>query len=539
MQHLTTAEVNELIKPSDEALDLVHEWLLTNGISKMAHSPGKDWVHVLIDVETAERLLDTVYYTFEHKEDGSQVVRAPSWSLPKHLHEHVDTIQPTNAFSRHSALKNDYIQFGDTPYQASSHNQTNLPVDPAIAKVCNINGTTPTCFKTLYKTLNYTQKAGNKSQIAFSNYLGEIPISPDAAQFASLFAPEAVPGAYALKKIDIADGPSQSGPLNISQAAEGISREANLDFETILGMTYPMPITSYSTGGVPPEIPDAAAGDPPGNEPYLDWVNYVLSSKSIPQVISTSYGDDEQTVPKDYAIRVCKSFAQLGARGVSLLFSSGDGGAGDIAGNTASECISNDGKNTTKFLASFPVSCPYVTGVGATMDFSPEVSAYRNTPGRGFYSSGSGFSEYFPRPSYQDAVVPAYVKSMNGEHTGLFNPLGRGYPDIAAQGLYFKYVWNGTVGTISGTSASSPLAASVIALVNDALIASGRSPLGFLNPWLYKHGYKGFTDITSGLNGGCNTTGFPTVKGWDAVTGFGTPIFPTMVQLAKQFGKKR
>jgi hypothetical protein len=39
-----------------------------------------------------------------------------------------------------------------------------------------------------------------------------------------------------------------------------------------------------------------------------------------------------------------------------------------------------------------------------------------------FYASGSGFSEYFPRPSYQDNVVPQYVKSLKGEHKGLFNP---------------------------------------------------------------------------------------------------------------------
>jgi len=77
-------------------------------------------------------------------------------------------------------------------------------------------------------------------------------------------------------------------------------------------------------------IPDAAAGDPPGNEPYLTWVNYVLSQPFLPQVISTSYADDEQTVPLDYAQRVCNSFAQLGARGHSLLFGSGDGGVGGM-----------------------------------------------------------------------------------------------------------------------------------------------------------------------------------------------------------------
>ena len=46
-----------------------------------------------------------------------------------------------------------------------------------------------------------------------------------------------------------------------------------------------------------------------------------------------------------------------GARGVSLLFSSGDGGVGD--GNPdplTQECFTNDGKNTTEFLPIFPGS---------------------------------------------------------------------------------------------------------------------------------------------------------------------------------------
>jgi tripeptidyl-peptidase-1 len=62
----------------------------------------------------------------------------------------------------------------------------------------------------------------------------------------------------------------------------------------------------------------------------------------IPQVISTSYGDDEQSVPLAYATRVCQQFAQLGARGITLFFSSGDYGVG--SGDDAA-CLQND--NTT------------------------------------------------------------------------------------------------------------------------------------------------------------------------------------------------
>jgi tripeptidyl-peptidase I len=118
-------------------------------------------------------------------------------------------------------------------------------------------------------------------------------------------------------------------------------------------------------------------------------------------VITSSYGDDEQTVPESYAKRVCADFAQLGARGVSLTFSSGDGGVGDGDPDPATQtCITNDGTNRTEFLPGFPASCPFVTAVGGTIHI-PEVAVD---------FSGGGFSNYFSRPSYQDAAVEAFFK---------------------------------------------------------------------------------------------------------------------------------
>lgn len=87
---------------------------------------------------------------------------------------------------------------------------------------------------------------------------------------------------------------------------------------------------------------------------------------------------------------------------------------------------------------------------------------------------------------------------------------------------------------ISGTSASTPLMSGILALVNDDLYAHGKPPLGFLNPWLYKKGYKGFTDIMSGSAAGCGVDGFNATEGWDPVTGFGTPIFPLITELTKK-----
>ncbi len=150
----------------------------------------------------------------------------------------------------------------------------------------------------------------------------------------------------------------------------------------------------------------------------------------------------------------------------------------------------------------------------------------------GNYFSGGGFSNYFETPAYQKAQVAKYIEGLDGLYDGWYNQTGRGYPDVSAQGLYFAYFWNGTEATISGTSASTPLFSGILSLVNDALIASGKKPLGFLNPWLYSVGYQGLNDITVGSSHGCDLAGFPAVEGWDAVTGLGTPIFPELVKLA-------
>jgi tripeptidyl-peptidase-1 len=528
-KHMSYEEVNELVKPSEGALDSIHEWLSDNGIDKLTYSPAKDWIHASIPVELAELLLDTKYSTYKH-EDGSQVVRTTEWSIPHHLHEHVDSIQPTTSFLR-SAPKN--VEYLSTRNPVQERASTAI-TDP---KLCYQYGVSPACFKALYKIDDYTPKAKD-NKIGFTNYLAEVPIRPDLDKFLHKYVPKAKAGTAKLfPQISIADGPTQDGPLTPDQIGNATSKEANLDVQAIHGVAYPIPVTSYSTGGSPPS--DPVDND---NEPYEVWLNYILAQKSIPQVISTSYADEEQTVPYSYASRVCRQFAQLGARGVSLLFASGDNGVG-----TNGTCLSNDGLNTTMFLPLFPSGCPYVTTVGATMNFGPERVAERQavpagtlppngTPDgakHGDYRSGGGFSNYFTRPSYQKSAVDAYVKGLKGEYKGLYNSKGRAYPDLSAQGLYFAYFWNGTESNISGTSASTPLMSAILALVNDALLSSGRPVLGFLNPWLYKTGYKGFTDVTLGSAVGCDTLGFPAVKGWDAVTGFGTPNFPKLVELAK------
>lgn len=97
-------------------------------------------------------------------------------------------------------------------------------------------------------------------------------------------------------------------------------------------------------------------------------------------------------------------------------------------------------------------------------------------------------------------------------------------------GQVFPTIWNGSTLGLVGTSGSSPICASIFSLLNDALISEGKPVMGWINPWLYSKGYELFTDVTEGASSGCNTTGFPATTGWDAVTGFGTPYFPKLLE---------
>lgn len=107
-------------------------------------------------------------------------------------------------------------------------------------------------------------------------------------------------------------------------------------------------------------------------------------------------------------------------------------------------------------------------------------------------------------------------------------------PDVSAVGMNFPIYTannsNATLGEcasklalIDGTSASTPLFASVVALINDARIKANKSSIGFINPALYANPQL-FNDITNGSNPGCNYAGFNATEGWDAVTGMSCHI---------------
>jgi len=435
-------------------------------------------------------------------------------------------IQPTTRFGKMLPLssKGPFKMYGGPQ---ADHNQKvpSFPSTTLNTTACN-STITPSCLRALYDVGNYEADPSCGSLFGVCGYLKEYAKYDDLEIFLEEYAPYATGANFSYVLIN--------GGLDTQNDTVDDDGEANLDIQYATSMSYKTPINYYSTGGLAPIVPDLDQPTPPGdNEPYLDFLNYILAipDDELPQTITTSYGEDEQSVPASYSETVCNMFGQLGARGVSIIFSSGDTGVG-------SACQTNDGKNTTRFLPIFPAACPYVTSVGATRYVEPEAAVS--------FSSG-GFSDRFPRPAYQEAAVSEYLSILGSQWEGLYNPNGRGFPDVAAQGVNFHIIDNnGLEYYASGTSASAPTFASIVSLLNNARLSAHLPPMGFLNPWIYSIGFQGLTDIVHGGSTGCTGSdeysGLPTpyvpyaswnaTKGWDPVTGYGTPNFSKLLQLS-------
>jgi len=295
------------------------------------------------------------------------------------------------------------------------------------------------------------------------------------------------------------------------------------------------------------------------------WATHFFGTATVPWITSISYGWNEEDQceagigesecqalgvnSKQYVARVNTEFQKIGLRGVSILTASGDSGAN---GRTDPYCT-EDHLNPP-----YPGASPFVTAVGATQitDASGKADLPNPPPGcagqscasagtetavsydQAAFASGGGFSVVADRPTYQTDAVAAYLASgVKLPPATYYNTNGRGFPDVAALGSAIL-IFDGEIDTVGGTSASCPMVAGIIALLNDYAITKTGKPLGFLNPLLYKMGAAhptAFTDITVGDNicteGGCSAAckGFVCAKGWDPVTGWGTPVYSEML----------
>jgi len=266
--------------------------------------------------------------------------------------------------------------------------------------------------------------------------------------------------------------------------------------------------------------------------PDLNQTLYNLIDNRLADVISNGwllYGG-EQTVSSGQLKTDTDQFLQAAAEGITLVFPSGDYGD-DLA---LDDSISG---------GNWPNGSPYVTVVGGTtlgllnssgkksewgwsgyINYlkSPEIldsdhlvidSGLMDSQFSFFGGSGGGPSLVELQPDYQKGIVPASMSEVGYTLGGIpiaLEPARRVTPDVAMDGDPYTGVLSGETFTITGspaydtgctkltsitqycertnggTSASAPLFAGVLALLDEARISSLLSPVGFANPALYK-----------------------------------------------------
>jgi kumamolisin len=247
---------------------------------------------------------------------------------------------------------------------------------------------------------------------------------------------------------------------------------------------------------------------------YLSAADFAHGDRAFAQmvtdhlgsIISESLGSCEADTPSGHRDTYAAIEDRAVALGMSHFVASGDNGA--------YECGQDQPAS-----GSFPSSLPTVTCVGGTTVFESEQGLYYQEYAWGSpideSGSGGGASHFYTLPPYQKNVS---------------NAAGRGFrqmPDVSANAdpmSGFHIVFQGKDGQAGGTSASTPLWAAVVALINQDLLKKGLKEVGFANPALYwmgdnqsKLSAKPFHDVSAGNNLGYNAS-----PGWDFATGWGS-----------------
>ncbi|KAF7800219.1 hypothetical protein EIP86_011466 [Pleurotus ostreatoroseus] len=503
--HWSAAKIATTFRASPEAVNTVKEWLVTEGVhpSKIRLTSAGNWIEANVTISEAEDLLKTEYYLYGHELSGTEHVACGSaYHLPEHVSKHVDLVTPTLHFDvKVKRRSSDPAKRSLTPSVKPGQPGFGPVVPKTTGTIKNIidelencdQHITPNCLRALYDFV-YFPVATSKNSLGIVEYTPQSYIPGDLDMFFKNFSSSQVGQRPDLISID-------GGQLVTDEFGFGVNGESDLDLQYSMALVgKSQPVTLYQTGDEEEgasfnnfldaldgsfctfEGGDSPIFDATYPDPFNSSISYegpaACGTVKPAYVISTSYSYDEADLTPSYTARQCAEYAKLGLMGVTILYSSGDNG---VAGNDG-VCLTADGVQEfggTIFNPGFPGTCPYITSVGATQVNPGAKVTDPESACQQVIFSGGGFSNNFKMPDYQKSAVESFLKNHPPSYaTTIYNTTGsRAYPDISANGLF----------------------------------------------------QGAFNDITNGTNPGCGTEGFSAVRGWDPVTGLGTPNFPQLL----------
>ena len=551
-RHWTPSEVARALAPQTEDVASVMKWLAGSGIpsERVRRSHAADELRVDSTVGELGRILNATYYHYTDINGREAQVACEGYHLPLSIASLIDYVTPT--LPHGSATSPGQRR---TRARVNTRDVSSSPIAVDCRKYV-----APSCLREIYgipaETLTpHPNNSFGVFQLAWVTWRPE-----DLDSFFSRYQPELVGRRPVVEKID-------GGYLQYDYNVTAFNLEADLDFSYAMALTGSQPVIDlqvgdmfrlgninnmlaafdkYYCGALDPSI------DPVFPDPLPGGYNKSTDCGTVapPNVISISYSWNEDDFPPEYLRRQCNEFLKLGLMGVTVVVASGDTGTkpGPVPGLCTDPASGNaTDSNSVRFSPQWPASCPWVTVVGGTQlttqttntSSPPPTSppggtvhetAFRVAAGDSGYilSSSGGFSNLFSTPAYQLGAVTAYQLRERHHLTtaalaGRFNPHGRGYPDVSALASTYLAVIDDRLTTVFGTSASAPVFASMIALINNERLHAGKRRVGFVNPVLYTHGNRVLRDVVDGANDGCGVgEAFRAAEGWDAVTGLGS-----------------
>ena len=272
------------------------------------------------------------------------ILRTASYALPAALNDHVRGVAPTTHFGSPQQTPRKRFRGEVVAMKNATSSGERVTVlsrsDGDDDDDDEDEDVDPPFLRWLYKTAAYVPAATN-NMLGVVGYDDSYSNQADLTAFMNEFRKDADPAATYSFKVERVNGGGDDPSNPGSEASSNVQYAA--------AMAYPTPLVFYSTGGGLVIFNN----EPAPGDAILEWLKFMLAlePEDLPQTISVSYGDDELGLPQEYVVPLCELFAQLGALGVSVLFSSGNYGVG--RGN----CKDRSGK--VQFHLLFPASCTY------------------------------------------------------------------------------------------------------------------------------------------------------------------------------------
>lgn len=309
-QHISANQAMQLSVPAQQYVQEVEAWLVQNGLLQNASVSG-GFFEIDTTIRHAETLLNTTYYAFS---DGlREIYRAELYHLPDTVAGCIDFVTPSTSFPPAAAVRHaDYAQRLAKRAESSPKRQSNNTDCSGSDDLA-----TPTCIRAAYditfEGFNYTAQL-NRTTFAVYATEGASFDNTDLQQYLRQYNPSA---AEACVSYSIIGPGATASPGGIASKFE-----TSLTTSALLGLAYPEVSNAvmYTYGGV--FGPETGAT----YDNFVMFLQQLISNETVPSVVSISESANENLFDPNCARRLCSMMAQVGARGVSLLFSVGNNG---------------------------------------------------------------------------------------------------------------------------------------------------------------------------------------------------------------------